>query len=60
MVGELDLAPGIAAGREQELGAAEGAVQLGGVVLEPVPGQVGERRTRIDPRRFELLEELPA
>ena len=59
-VGELDLAPGIAAGREQELGPAEGAVQLRLVVLERVPGQVGERRARIDARSFELREELPA
>jgi hypothetical protein len=59
VVGELDLAPGIAAGREQELRAAEGAVQLGLVVLEHEPGEVGERRARIDARGFELLEELP-
>ena len=60
VVGELDLAPGIAACREQDFRAAEGALQLGLVVLEPVPGQVGERRARIDARDFELLEDLPA
>jgi hypothetical protein len=56
VVGELDLAPRVAAGREQELRAPERALQLRLVVLEPEPGQVGERRARIRTSGFEPLE----
>jgi hypothetical protein len=56
VVREVDLAPRIASRGEEQLRAAEGSGQLLRIELEPVSGEVDERRARIRTRRLELLE----